>query len=72
MSKPFAIWASYFPAHRTNTRQLILDGTVVRVRLSRKATSISLLALIGARAGGQKVPLALRVGRRSATSSNAG
>jgi hypothetical protein len=31
--------------------RLILDGTVVRVRLDRKATSISLLVVIGVRAG---------------------
>ena len=29
--------------------RLILDGTVVRVRLDRKATSISLLVVIGVR-----------------------
>src|SRR6266567_8030114 len=34
--------------------RLILDGTVVRVRLDRKATSISLLIVIGVRADGQK------------------
>ena len=33
--------------------RLILDGTVVRVRLDRKATSISLLVVIGVREGGQ-------------------
>jgi putative transposase len=33
--------------------RLILDGTVVRVRLDRKATSISLLVVIGVRADGQ-------------------
>jgi hypothetical protein len=32
--------------------RLILDGTVVRVRLDRKATSISLLVVIGVRADG--------------------
>src|SRR5246500_3838903 len=40
--------------------RLILDGTVVRVRLDRKATSISLLVVLGVRADGQKVLLALR------------
>jgi transposase-like protein len=40
--------------------RLILDGTVVRVRLDRKATSISLLVVIGVRAGGQKVVLAIK------------
>ena len=51
-----------------NTRSLaaepivrfILDGTVVRVRLDRKATSISLLVVIGVRADGQKVLLAIK------------
>ena len=33
--------------------RLILDGTVVRVRLDRKATSISLLVVLGVRADGQ-------------------
>ena len=40
--------------------RLILDGTVVRVRLDRKATSISLLVVLGVRADGQKVLLALK------------
>jgi transposase-like protein len=40
--------------------RLILDGTVVRVQLDRKATSISLLVVIGVRADGQKVLLALK------------
>ena len=40
--------------------RLILDGTVVRVRLDRKATSISLLVVIGMRADGQKVLLAVK------------
>ena len=40
--------------------RLILDGTVVRVRLDRKATAISLLVVIGVRADGQKVLLAIR------------
>jgi putative transposase len=40
--------------------RLILDGTVVRVRLDRKATSISLLVVIGVRADGQKVLLSIR------------
>ena len=35
--------------------RLILDGTVVRVRLDKKATSISLLVVIGVREDGQKV-----------------
>jgi putative transposase len=40
--------------------RLILDGTMVRVRLDRKATSISLLVVIGVRADGQKVLLAIK------------
>lgn len=40
--------------------RLILDGTVVRVRLDGKATSISLLVVIGMREDGQKVLLAVR------------
>jgi len=40
--------------------RLILDGTVVRVRLDRKATSISLLVVIGVRADGQKMLLAVK------------
>jgi transposase-like protein len=39
--------------------RLILDGTVVRVRLDRKATSISLVVL-GVRQDGQKVLLAIK------------
>jgi transposase-like protein len=40
--------------------RLILDGTVVRVRLDRQATTISLLVVTGVRADGQKVLLAAR------------
>src|SRR4051812_24044056 len=40
--------------------RLILDGTVVRVRLDRKATSISLLVVLGVRADGQKILLAIK------------
>jgi transposase-like protein len=40
--------------------RLILDGTVVRVRLDRKATSISLLVVLGVRADGQKMLLAVK------------
>jgi putative transposase len=40
--------------------RLILDGTVVRVRLDGKATSISLLVVMGVREDGQKVLLAVR------------
>ncbi len=40
--------------------RLILDGTVVRVRLDRKATAISLLVVLGIRKDGQKVLLAVK------------
>ncbi len=40
--------------------RLIIDGTVVRVRLDRKATSISLLVVLGVRDDGQKVLLAIK------------
>src|SRR5437899_2620789 len=40
--------------------RLILDGTVVRVRLDRKATSIALLVVLGVRQDGQKVLLAVK------------
>ena len=40
--------------------RLILDGTVVRVRLDRRATSVSLLVVIGVREDGQKVLLAIK------------
>ena len=40
--------------------RLILDGTVVRVRLDRQATAISLLVVLGVRADGQKVLLAIK------------
>jgi transposase-like protein len=40
--------------------RLILDGTVGRVRLDKKASSISLLVVIGVREDGQKVLLAVR------------
>ena len=39
---------------------MILDGTVVRARLDRKATSISLLVALGVRQDGQKVLLAIK------------
>jgi hypothetical protein len=38
-----------------------LDGKVVRARLDRKATSISLLVVLGIRCDGQKVLLAVRI-----------
>lgn len=40
--------------------RLILDGTVVKVRLDRKASSLSILVALGVRADGQKVLLGLR------------
>ena len=40
--------------------RLILDGTVVRVRLDKKATSISLLVALGVREDGKKVLLAVK------------
>jgi putative transposase len=40
--------------------RLILDGTIVRVRLDKKATSISLLVALGVRTDGQKVLLAIK------------
>src|SRR6476619_2935625 len=40
--------------------RLMLDGTVARVRLDRRATSISLLVVIGVREDGQKVVLAIK------------
>ena len=40
--------------------RLILDGTMVRVRLDRKAMDISLLVVLGVRRDGQKVLLAIK------------
>ena len=40
--------------------RLILDGTVVRVRLDRRATNISLLVVLGVRRDGQKILLAVQ------------
>ena len=40
--------------------RLILDGTIVRVRLDRKAASISLLVALGVRQDGQKILLAVK------------
>ena len=40
--------------------RLILDGTVVRVRLDKTSTSISLLVALGVRADGQRVLLAVK------------
>jgi len=40
--------------------RLILDGTVIRTRLDKKATNISVLAAIGVRRDGQKVLLSIK------------
>lgn len=40
--------------------RLILDGTVIRTRLDRKATNISVPAAIGVRRDGQKILLSIR------------
>jgi putative transposase len=40
--------------------RLILDGTVVKVRLDKKATSVSLLVVLGVRRDGLKVLLAVK------------
>lgn len=40
--------------------RLILDGTVVRTRIDKRATNISVLAAIGVRRDGQKVLLSIR------------
>src|SRR5919107_4024606 len=40
--------------------RLFLDGTVVRARLDRRATTVSLLVVLGVRRDGQKVLLAVR------------
>jgi putative transposase len=52
-------WNKRDLAHEPIVR-LVLDGTVVRVRLDRKATAISLLVVLGVRRDGQKVLLAVR------------
>jgi len=55
----FDAWNSRSLADEPIVR-LILDGTVVRVRLDRKSTAISLLVALGVREDGQKVLLAIR------------
>ncbi len=40
--------------------RLILDGTVVKVRIDKKATAISLLVVLGVRQDGQKILLAVK------------
>ena len=46
--------------HGEDVVRLILDGTVVKARIDRKATAISLLVVVGVRRDGQKVLLALK------------
>jgi putative transposase len=53
----FAAWQARDLAGEDIVR-LILDGTVVKVRLDRRATTISLLIALGVRRDGQKVVLA--------------
>jgi putative transposase len=52
-------WNARSPGSSPGIR-LILDGTVVRVRLDRKATAIVLLVVLGVREDGQKVLLAVK------------
>src|SRR6056297_1563730 len=52
-------WAARSLADEDIVR-LILDGTVIKTPLDRKATNISVLAAIGVRRDGQKVLLAIR------------
>lgn len=40
--------------------RLILDGTVIKTRIDKKATNISVLAAIGVRRDGQKVLLSIK------------
>ena len=51
-------WSKRDLAHEPIVR-LILDGTVVRTRIDKKSTAISLLVALGVRADGQKVLLAV-------------
>ena len=46
--------------HDEDIVRLILDGTVVRVKIDRKSTAISLLVVTGVRRDGQKLLLALK------------
>lgn len=55
----WAAWCARDLAEEDVVR-LILDGTVVKSRIDRKATSISVLAAIGVRRDGQKVLLSIR------------
>jgi putative transposase len=57
-----ADWQAWNARDLTNEDvvRLILDGTVVKVRLDRKSTSITLLVVLGVRRDGQKVLLAVK------------
>ena len=55
---PRAAWRRFRQGQEPIVR-LIFDGTVARVRLDRKATSISRLVALGVHAEGQKVLLAI-------------
>jgi hypothetical protein len=58
---PVAVCSSFAAPSSSRAEGLaILDGTVVRVRLDRRATSISLLVALGVRQDGQKILLAVR------------
>ncbi len=52
------VWVARDLANEDIVR-LILDGTVIKTRLDRKATNISVLAAIGVRRDGQKVLLSI-------------
>jgi transposase-like protein len=52
-------WVAHDLANKDIVR-LILDGTVVKTQLDRKATNISVLAAIGVRRDGQKVLLSIK------------
>lgn len=58
-SADFAAWNQRDLSQEPIVR-VILDGTVVNVRLDRKATTMSLLVAMGVREDGQKVLLAIR------------
>ena len=49
--------------------RLILDGTVIKARLGKKATNISVLAAIGVRRDGQKVLLFIKNIRGESTAA---
>ena len=60
LRRPSAANLVWPPGSFTYCLRLILDGTVVRVRLDRKATSISLLVVIGVGEDGRRVLLAMK------------